>query len=115
LPVFGLAGWLLGGGVVHLILRLADKQGSFDWILNVIGWRLLIVMPAVWLLDWMAIGLEVYGGGFTPAMHAAISIWEVALVEVGLSELKGINFWSGCPLGLSVKGGVYIPCDILTM
>ena len=55
LPVFGLAEWLLSGGVVHLILRLAGVQSGFDWILNVIGWGLLTVMPAVWLLDWTSI------------------------------------------------------------
>jgi hypothetical protein len=109
LPVFGLAGWLLGGGVVHLILRLAGKQSSFDWILNVIGWGLLTVMPAVWLLDWVSIALDVYGGGLTPVVHAAISVWEVVLFGVGLSKMEGVGFWTACLLGLIVKGGVYIP------
>jgi hypothetical protein len=109
LPVFGLAGWLLSGGVVHLILRLAGKQSSFDWILNVIGWGLLTVMPAVWLLDWIAIALNVYGVGLIPLVHAVISIWEVVLMGVGLSKMEGIKFWPACLLGLIVKGGVYIP------
>lgn len=109
LPLFGLAGWLLGGAVVHLILRLAGRQSSFDWILNVIGWGLLIVMPAVWLLDWVSIALDIYGVGLVPLVHALISIWEVALFGVGLSKMEGIEFWPACLLGLIVKGGVYIP------
>jgi len=109
LPIFGLAGWLLGGAVVHLLLRLAGKPSSLDWILNVIGWALLTVMPAVWLLDWIAIALDVYGAGLTPLVHAAISLWEVALIGVGLSKMEGIRFWPACLLGLIVKGGVLIP------
>lgn len=109
LPVFGLAGWLLSGALVYLILRLAGKQSSIDWILNVIGWGLLVVMPAVWLLDWVSIALDVYGSGVTPAIHAVISLWEVALIGIGLSKAKGVGFWSGCLYGLIIKGGVYIP------
>jgi hypothetical protein len=113
LPVFGLAGWLLGGGVVHLILRLAGKPSSLDWILNVIGWALLTVMPAVWLLDWISIALNVYGVGVTPVIHAVISIWEVALMGVGLSKMEGLRFWPAFLLGLIVKGGVLIPLAAL--
>lgn len=113
LPLFGLAGWLLSGALVHLILRLTGKQSSIDWILNVIGWGLLVVMPVVWLLDWGSIGLDVYGGGVTPAIHAVISIWEVVLLGVGLSKKEGVGFWSGCLLGLIVKGGVYIPLAMI--
>jgi len=109
LPLFGLVGWLLGSGVVHLILRLAGKKSDFDWILNVIGWGLLVVMPAVWLLDWFSIALDVYGGGLVPIVHALISLWEVALFGIGLSKMKALRFWPACLLGLIVKGGVFIP------
>lgn len=113
LPVFGLAGWLLSGALVHLILRLTGKQNSIDWILNVIGWGLLVVMPVVWLLDWVSIGLGVFGVGVIPAIHAIISIWEVVLMGVGLSKLEDVGFWSGCLLGLIVKGGIYIPLALI--
>ena len=82
LPVFGLAGWLLGSGVVHVILRLAGKKSQFDWILNVIGWGLLVVMPVVWVLDWVSIALDIYGAGLIPVIHALVSVWEVVLHPV---------------------------------
>jgi len=113
LPVFGLAGWVLSSGVVHVILRLAGRESDFDWILNVVGWGLLVVMPAVWLLDWITIGLDVYGEGLTPAIHALISVWEVALFGVGLSKMEPLRFWPACLLGLVVKAGVYIPLAII--
>jgi hypothetical protein len=109
LPVFGLGGWVLGGGVVHVILRLAGRESDFDWVLNVVGWSLLTVMPAVWMLDWVSLGLGVYGEGATPLIHALISVWEVALMGIGLSKMEGVKFWAACVLGLIVKGGVYIP------
>ena len=109
LPIFGLAGWLLGGSAVHLILRLAGKQSQFDWILNVIGWGLLIVMPVVWVLDWASIALDIYGAGLIPVLHALVSVWEVTLFGIGLSKMEGVKFWPAFALGLVVKGGVYIP------
>lgn len=113
LPVFGLAAWLLGSAVVHLCLRLAGRPSSFDWVLNVIGFGLLIVMPAVWLLDWLSIALNVYGRGITPVIHVLLSLWEVALFGIGLSKMEGLHFWPACLLGLIFKGGVYIPLAIL--
>jgi hypothetical protein len=113
LPIFGLVGWLLGGAVVHLCLRLTGNPSSFDWILNVIGFGLLIVMPVVWFLDWSTIALNVYGVGVTPIIHALISLWEVTLFGIGLSKMEGLHFWPACLLGLIVKGGVYIPLAIL--
>ena len=113
LPVFGLAAWLLGGAVVHLCLRLAGNPSDFNWILNVVGFGLLIVMPAVWLLDWSAIALDAYGLGVIPAIHALISLWGVALFGIGLSKMEGLRFWSAFLLGVIVNGGVYIPLAIL--
>jgi hypothetical protein len=115
LPVFGLAVWLLGSALVHLCLRLAGRPSSFDWVLNAIGLSLLIVMPAVWLLDWLSIALNVYGAGFTPVIHVLLSVWEVALIGVGLSKMEGLHFWPACLLGLIFIGGVYIPFAILVV
>jgi hypothetical protein len=113
LPLFGLAAWLLGSAVVHLCLRLVGRPSSFDWVLNVIGFGLLIVMPVAWLLDWLSIALDVYGTGVIPVIHILLSLWEVALFGVGLSKMEGLPFWSGCLLGLIFTGGVYIPLAML--
>jgi hypothetical protein len=113
LPIFGLATWLLGSAVVHLCLRLAGRPSSFDWILNAIGLGSLIVMPAAWLLDWLAIALNVYGVGVIPAIHVLLSLWEVALLGVGLSKMEGLHFWPACLLGMVFTYGVYVPLAIL--
>lgn len=91
LPAFGLAAWLLGGGVVRLCLRLTGNPSNFDWILNVIGFGLLIVMPAVWFLDWSAIALDVYGVGVShPCSHLAVggsTLWH-RLEQNGMSAFR---------------------------
>jgi hypothetical protein len=115
LPVFGLVVWLLGSAVVHLCLRLAGRPSSFDWILNVIGFGLLIVMPLVWLLDWLSVALHGYGVGVTPVIHVLLSFWEVALFGVGLSKMEGLRFWPACLLGLIFTAGVYIPLAMLVV
>ena len=112
-PIFGLAVWLLGSAVVHLCLRLTRRPSSFDWILNVAGFSLLIVTPAVWLLDWLAIALNVFGVGVIPVIHVLLSVWEVILFGFGLSKMEGLRFWPACVLGLIFMGGVYIPLAIL--
>ena len=65
LPVFGLIVWLLASALIHLILRLARIDSNIDWIMNVIGFSLLVVMPVVWLVDWATIAIGVYGASFT--------------------------------------------------
>jgi Yip1 domain len=112
-PIFGLAVWLLGSAVVHLCLRLTRRPSSFDWILNVAGFSLLIVTPAMWFLDWLAIALNVFGVGVIPVIHVLLSLWEVILFGFGLSKMEGLRFWPGCVLGLIFMGGVYIPLAIL--
>jgi hypothetical protein len=113
LPIFGLATWLLGSAVIHLCLRLAGRTSSFDWILNTIGFGSLIVMPAVWFLDWLAIALNLYGAGVIPVIHVLFSLWEVVLFGIGLSKMEGLHFWPACFLGLIFTYGVYIPLAIL--
>ena len=113
MPVFGLAVWLLGSAVVHLCLRLAGRPSGFDWILNVIGFALLIVMPVVWLLDWLSVALNVYAAGVIPVIHVLLSLWEVALIGIGLTKLEGLHVLPACLLGLIFIGGVYIPLAIL--
>jgi hypothetical protein len=109
LPLFGLAVWLLSSGLVHLILRLFRLEGDIDWVMNVIGFSLLVVMPVVWLVDWAAIALGVYGASFTIPIHAAVSFWEVGLMAVGFNRIQGVTWLAAIGLGFVVKGGVYIP------
>jgi hypothetical protein len=109
LPLFGLACWLLSGALVHLILRGIGKESDFDWILNVIGFGLLIPMPFTWLVDWITIALDIYGRGITPLIHSAISIWEIALISVGFAKMEETRPAVYVLLAILVKVGVYIP------
>jgi len=74
LPVFGLAMWLLGSAVVHVILRLVGKQSDFDQILNIIGLGMLIPMPIVWLWDWTMIALNWYQMTVMAVSHSICSL-----------------------------------------
>lgn len=109
LPVFGLAMWLLSSALVHLILRLFRLDGDVDWVMNVIGFSLLVVMPVVWLVDWATLALGVYGASFTIPIHGAVSFWEVGLMAVGFRRIQGVSWLGAAVLGFVVKGGVYIP------
>lgn len=109
LPLFGIAVWLLASALIHLLLRLFGMDSDIDWIMNVIGFSLLVVMPLVWLVDWTTIAMDVYGANFTIPIHAAVSIWEVALMAVGFKKIERLSWFTSVVLGLIVKVGVYIP------
>jgi hypothetical protein len=109
LPLFGLLAWLLASALVYLLLRLLGKPSSIDWIMNVIGFSLLAVMPVVWLVDWSAIALGIYGQSVTIPFHAAVSLWEVGLMALGFGMIKGVSWAGAVALGFVVKMGVYIP------
>jgi hypothetical protein len=113
LPLFGIACWLLASALVHLILRGMGKESDFDWILNVVGFGLLIPMPVTWLVDWTSIALNIYGRGFTPLIHTVVSLWEIALIAVGLQKMEEARPWVYVMLGVLVKAGVYIPLAAL--
>jgi hypothetical protein len=109
LPLFGIAVWLLSSALVHLILRLLRFDSSIDWVMNVIGFSLLVVMPVVWLVDWVTIAMGLYGADFTIPVHAAVSIWEMTLMAIGFRKIEGLSWFGAGILGIIVKGGVYIP------
>jgi hypothetical protein len=109
LPLFGIAAWLLSSALIHLILRLSGRGYHIDWVMNVIGFSLLVVMPMVWLVDWATIAIDAYGANSTIPVHAAVSGWEVALMAIGFRKIEKLS-WVACAiLGLIVKAGVYIP------
>ena len=109
LPVFGIAAWLLSSALVHLILRMFGLESSIDWIMNVIGFSLLVVMPVVWLLDWTGIVFGFYGANFTIPIHALVSLWEVTLMAIGFKRMDAVGWVLAGVLGVIVKVGVFIP------
>jgi hypothetical protein len=51
MPLFGFLIWLLMEAVSCLLVRLSRREGSFDSVLNVVGFGMLIPIPAVWVWD----------------------------------------------------------------
>lgn len=113
LPLFGVAAWLLSGAVVHLILRLANTRSDIDHLLNIIGFSLLVVMPVVWLIDWIAIALGLYGASFAIPLHALVSVWEVVLIALGFRTIIQLRPMAAAILAFTVKAGIYIPLAAL--
>ena len=113
LPRFGIVAWLLSSSLVHVIISYTKVESNIDWVMNVIGFSLLVVMPLVWLVDWAAIALRVYGASITIPVHAAVSFWEVGLMAIGFRQLEGMGGSFAVLLGFIVKAGVYIPLAAL--
>lgn len=109
LPVFGVGAWLLSSALVHLILRISGRESTIDWIMNVIGFSLLVVMPLVWILDWSGIAFGFYGATFTIPIHAMVSFWEIGLMAIGFRRMENLSWAGALILGFVVKAGVYIP------
>ncbi len=113
LPLLGIAGWLLSGALVHLLIRATRTLGDIDYVLNVIGFALLIPMPVAWLIDWISIGLGCWQEGLIPVLHSLISLWEICLIAIGLNRIRRVNQWFALLLGFIVKAFVFIPLAML--
>lgn len=100
LPVFGLAIWLLGSAIVHLILRLTRQTSDFDRILNILGMGLLIPMPVIWVWDWAIIALNLYQMMIMAISHSLFALWGVLLYSIGFKQILGLR--TIIAIGLSV-------------
>ena len=115
LPCLGPAGSVVflkvrqSGALIHLILRFGGRESDIDWILNVIGFSLLSVMPLVWLLDRSGVAFGFYGATITIPIHTAVPLWEVALMGISFKHSSGLGWTGAIFLGLIAKFGVYIP------
>ena len=112
LPVFGLAMWLLGSAVVHVILRLVGKQSDFDQILNIIGLGMLIPMPIVWLWDWTMIALNWYQMTVMAVSHSLFALWGVVVHSIGFKRILGLQALTSIGLALVIPA-VYIPLAMI--
>jgi hypothetical protein len=46
---------------------------------------------------------------FYDPIHAAVSIWEVALMAMGFKKIEPLSWFASVTLGFAVKAGIYIP------
>jgi hypothetical protein len=91
LPLFGLAIWLLGSGVVHSTLRLTGTACEYDLVLNTVGMGMLIPMPVVWLWDWTMIALDSYRLTVMAVSHSLFALWGVVLYTLGFKRMLGLR------------------------
>ncbi len=105
LPVFGVAIWLLGGSLVHLLVRLSGRSGDFDRVLNVIGMAMLIPSPVVWLWDWSMIALSWYRLTIMAVSHSLFALWGAALYAIGLRRVLGLGWLPAGLLAAALTAG----------
>ncbi|UCH63198.1 MAG: YIP1 family protein [Fidelibacterota bacterium] len=108
LPLFGLFIWLLGAATVHLVLSLTGKYNDFNQVLNIMGMSMLIVMPGVWLWDWVVIILNYYHLTIMAVSHSVFALWGVGLYTIGFNRILGLRVLPAFALAFCVTL-IYIP------
>jgi hypothetical protein len=91
MPLFGILIWLLMGAVSYLLVRLSRREGSFDSVLNVVGFGMLIPMPVVWVWDWTVIEAGRYSLLPMAVSHLLFQLWEAGVEYVGFRKLFGFK------------------------
>ncbi len=91
LPLWGIGIWILMGGLAHLATRLMRKAGNYDQVLNIIGIGMLTPMPFLWLFDWLAIALNMYGLMLQAISHSVSQLWEAAVQTIGFKKILGLR------------------------
>ena len=104
LPMFGLAVWLFGSAIVHVVLRLAGKESDFDEVLNIIGLGMLIPMPVVWVWDWTMIALNWYHITVMAISHSFFALWGVVLYSIGFKRNLGLRAIPAIGMALAITG-----------
>jgi hypothetical protein len=91
LPLWGIGIWLLMGGLGHLSMKLLRKPGNYDQALNIIGMGMLTPMPLLWLWDWLAIALNIYGVLTQAISHSIAQLWEATVQTIGFKKILGLG------------------------
>jgi len=84
--------WLLGGSVIHLLLRFHNLPSDIDQILNLTGMAGLVVAAVLLLWDWVWLGLDVGNQYLLGISHLLIDSWYLVLLIVGLKKLFNLPF-----------------------
>ncbi|MFO7633572.1 MAG: hypothetical protein R6W76_13595 [Caldilinea sp.] len=88
-PLIFLTQWLLGGAVLHLVLRLRRLPGDIDRILNLTGMAGLVVATVLVLWDWFWFMAGAANQVFLGVSHLVIDLWWFVLVVAGLRQIVG--------------------------
>lgn len=107
LPAWGIAIWLLMGSLAHLLLRLFKTESDFDQVLNILGFGMLVPMPFVWIWDWTAIALNIYGVTIQAITHSIAQSWEAIIEGVCFVRILRIKPAAAIVLAVLING-IYI-------
>jgi hypothetical protein len=103
LPIFGLVAWLLMSSIAHIVLRLVGKASNFDQVLNIVGMGMLILMPVMWLWDWMMIALNLYQLTTMAVSHTVVQLWEAIIEFVGFKRILGLGTLLAVCIALAIN------------
>ncbi len=100
-PIVFILEWLLGGSVIHLLLRFHNLPSNIDHILNLTGMAGLVVAAVLLLWDWVWLGLDVGNQYWLGISHLLIDSWYLVLLIVGLKKGLDVPFLTGFFLSLA--------------
>jgi hypothetical protein len=113
-PVVLTAQWLLGGALMHVVLRLWGRKSDIDQILNISGMATLVIGAFLVVWDWVWIFLGGMNQNLLGTSHLLIDVWWVVIMVVGLKRILGVPVRSGILLSLLVIA-VSLPLAVMFM
>ena len=100
-PIVFILEWLLGGSVIHLLLRFHNLPSAIDQILNLTGMASLVVAAVLLLWDWVWLSLDVGNQYWLGISHLLIDSWYLVLFIVGLKKEFDLPFLTGFYLSVA--------------
>ena len=89
LPLLRILVALLDAAIVHVFLRLIRQPSEFDRQVNLGGMSYLIVMPVIFMSDWIFLAFGHYD--LATYTHSLVLIWSLILSVIGLRKFFGIR------------------------
>ena len=97
-PLVFTAQWLLGSGLMHVVLRMSGRRSDFDRILNLIGVTALVVGAFLIVWDWVWLILGGMNQNLLGISHLVIDVWGGVIVVLGLRDWFEVPAWLGVAL-----------------
>lgn len=108
LPAFGVAQWLLMGGVAHALLRVTGHRSQLSRVLDVVGTGMLLPMPALWSSDLLMLATGTYRLPGLAVVHAAVQVWEATLFTIGFHAALDAR-WTSAAIAGGAAAIAYVP------
>lgn len=89
LPVLRILVALLDAAIVHIFLRLIQQPSDFDRQINLGGMGYLVVMPVIFITDWIFLAFGRYE--LATYTHSLVLPWSIFLSVIGLRKFFGLR------------------------